>query len=520
MPFYGDPLLKPADLKNLLEVSLDSKPDEIALLCSSRAWTWRELQRDIDTLAERLAAKGFRQGERFASLMPNQGEMLIFLLSCIKLGLVAVPLNYRYTSAEIDRALEVSGAVALCVDEELREDIRSNKSVSGLSKGILIFESALENTWNFESLVDSGLPAVGPPSSDLEDCAFLFFTSGSTGEPKGVIHSQFSFGSIVASFAIALNLSRNDVVLPGASIAHVGSLSTAMAAFSVGAMVVIPQSFEGPEILSLLRSCRPTVLVMIPAAFISMERNHDAKREDFASLRLCVTGGDKFPLNLAVEFVRKTGLMIQETYGLTEAPDCLFNPSSSIEKAGSVGKVSPGYIACLRDGEGREVAPDTDGNLWLSGAPVMAGYWANSGVTRTVLENDWFDTGDIMRVDSHGYFWFRGRKKQIIVRDGSNLSPQEIEEAVMAHPAVDLAGVVGVHNDVHGEDVWAFITLKSGVTAPSVEDVIDCARERVGYKAPEVIIILDSMPLNPTGKIDRAALKKLAEEQLSIIQKK
>ncbi|WP_226647273.1 class I adenylate-forming enzyme family protein [Microbulbifer variabilis] len=520
MPIYGDPLSKSADLKNLLQAALDSKPDEIALLCGSRVWTWRELQGDVDTLAERLAEKGFHKGERFASLMPNRGEMLIFFLSCMKLGLVAVPLNYRYTSPEIDRALEVSGAVALCVGEERRENIQSSKSVGRLSKGILIFDATLENAWHFERLVGSGWQTVGFHSLSIEDCAFLFFTSGSTGEPKGVTHSQFSFGSVVASFAAALKLSHNDVVLPGASIAHVGSLSTAMAALSVGAMVVIPQSFDGREMLSVLRSHRPTVLVMIPAAFISMERDFDARREDFSSLRLCVTGGDKFPLNLATEFTCKTGLMIQETYGLTEAPDCLFNPSNSADKAGSVGKVSPGYIACLRDGEGREVLPNTDGNLWLSGAPMMTGYWANSRVTQTVLEKGWFDTGDIMRVDSEGYFWFRGRKKQIIVRDGSNLSPQEIEEAVMAHPAVDLAGAVGVHSDVHGENVWAFITLKSGAPEPSVEDVINCARRRIGYKAPEVIKILDDMPLNSTGKIDRVTLKKLAEKQLSIDRKK
>lgn len=120
-----------------------------------------------------------------------------------------------------------------------------------------------------------------------------------------------------------------------------------------------------------------------------------------------------------------------------------------------------------------------------------------------------------MRVDKDGYFWFQGRKKQIIVHDGSNIAPQDIEEAVMTHPAIDLAGVIGVHDVVHGENVWAYVTLKIDVKIPRSIDIIQHAREKVGYKAPEVVIVLDTMPINATGKIDRLALKKIAEEQLS-----
>ncbi|MEM7446085.1 MAG: AMP-binding protein, partial [Pseudomonadota bacterium] len=230
-----------------------------------------------------------------------------------------------------------------------------------------------------------------------------------------------------------------------------------------------------------------------------------------SSLRICVTGGDKFPANVAKEFADKTGVLIQETYGLTEGADCLFNQSREFSTAGSVGTVGPGYVASLRDEDGNEVPPDTDGNFWLSGAPVMTGYWQNKEATEAAFDGEWFDTGDVMRVDAEGRFWFRGRKKQIIVHDGSNIVPQEIEEAVMAHPAVDLAGVIGVRDEVHGENVWAYVTLKQGAPTPDVHDIIDTARQRVGYKAPEMIVILDEMPLNPTGKIDRVGLKKLAE---------
>jgi len=515
VPIFGPQLSRPANLTNLLLPALKSKPDEMALVSGSQVWTWRELQRDIDALTLGLVTMGLGKGDRVASLMPNRGEILIFYLACMKMGLVVVPLNYRYTTREIDYALEKSGAVSLIVGVERSGDIRASRFIGKLKKGYLSFGGVLELVPSYESLVHKKERPVKFPVSVVNDPAFLFFTSGSMGQPKGVAHSQLTFGAIVASFVAALKLTQDDIVLPGSSIAHVGSLSMALAALSVGATTLIPHSFDGEEILSLLRHGRPTILVMVPALFIAMERNPKAKREDFTSLRVCFTGGDKFPVNIAKEFTNKTGHMIQEGYGLTEAPGCLFNRSLSPDKVGSVGTVAPGYAASLRDEQGGEAALNVDGNLWLSGTPVMTGYWQNPQANREAFSDGWFDTGDVMRVDSGGCFWFRSRKKQIIVHDGSNLSPQEIEEAVMAHPSVDLAGVIGIHDDAHGESVWAYITLKKNAPKPYVDEIIRCAKERVGYKAPEVIEILDEMPINPTGKIDRGALKKLAEAQLA-----
>ncbi|MCO1336557.1 acyl--CoA ligase [Microbulbifer sp. OS29] len=514
MPIFSLQLLRPANLTNLILPALKSKPDEVALVSGSQVWTWRELQRDIDALALGLIAMGLGKGDRVASLMPNCGEILILYLACLKVGLVVVPLNYRYTPLEIDYALELSDAAVLIVSIERCEDIRLCKRVNDLKKGIVTFGDKIVNKRSFENLLYTDGQVVDVPLVDLNDSAFIFFTTGSTGKPKGVTHSQLSFGVNVASAAATFALSQEDIILPGSSLVHVMSLSPALAGLSLGAMVVVPNDFEGREILSLLRRYRPTILIMIPTPFISMVRDSSARCDDFISLRMCITGGDKLPVSLTDEFDHKTGLLIQEVYGLTEAPDCLFNQSLSSTKIGSIGTVSPGYSASLRDDKGREVPIGEDGNLWLRGVPMMTGYWRNLQATEEVFDGDWFDTGDIMRVDSEGYFWFCGRKKQIIVHDGSNLSPQEIECAIMAHPFVDLAGVVGVPDDIHGENVWAYIKLKKGVSVTSVRDVADFAIARIGYKAPIVIKILDDLPMSPIGKVDRIALRQIAEEHV------
>jgi acyl-coenzyme A synthetase/AMP-(fatty) acid ligase len=144
----------------------------------------------------------------------------------------------------------------------------------------------------------------------------------------------------------------------------------------------------------------------------------------------------------------------------------------------------------------------------------MAGYWEAPEATAEILEDAWLDSGDLASADEDGYLWFFGRKKQVIVHDGSNISPFEVEGALVDHPAVDLAGVVGVHDAVHGESVRAYVTLRPEAERPTSADLIVHCRERIGYKAPEEVVVLDEMPLNPTGKIDRVGLKKMAEVHL------
>jgi acyl-coenzyme A synthetase/AMP-(fatty) acid ligase len=162
------------------------------------------------------------------------------------------------------------------------------------------------------------------------------------------------------------------------------------------------------------------------------------------------------------------------------------------------------------------VAVEEVGRIYIKTRSRMSGYWGAPEATAEVLSDGWVDSGDLARADRDGYLWFFGRQKQTIVHDGSNVSPFEIEDALVEHPAVDLAGVVGVHDQVHGENVRAYVTLRPGAQRPAVADLIRFCRERVGYRAPEEVVILDDMPLNPTGKIDRVRLKRLAEDHLHL----
>ena len=167
----------------------------------------------------------------------------------------------------------------------------------------------------------------------------------------------------------------------------------------------------------------------------------------------------------------------------------------------------------IRDEDGKELPVGEQGRLWVKSPCSMIGYWNRPDATAETIKDGWLDTGDVMKADGDGYLWFCGRKKEIIVHDGSNICPQEVEEALLEHDAVASAGVVGIHDPVHGENVRAYITIKEGATQPTSQELIRFARARVGYKAPEEIVVLDDMPLNATGKVDRVALKRMAQER-------
>ena len=437
MPLSGPPLEEPVDLFRLLRRGLEAKPNELALVSALTRWTWRELEQTSDNLAQNLLGLGLKPGDRAASLMPNRAALLIYYLACIKAGLVATPLNYRYMPPEMDHALSISDASILFAHSERKADIAASELTGKLPLGLISFDGALGQSPSFEELVKPPARKVTLTPPNLDDPAFIFFTSGSTGKPKGATHSFRSFGWVVASVARSQALTADDILLPGCSLSHAAAPIYSFAGLAAGARVDVARTSDGDELLPLLRETRPTLLLMLPGALIALVRDHDAKPDDFRSLRFCVGTGDKVPAELEKEFTAIAGLPINEGFGMTEFGLSNCNPPSGPNKLGSVGPACAGFEQSIRDDNGEELPPGKEGSLWVKGPADMIGYWGNPKATAETLQDGWLDTGDVMRADDDGYLWFAGRKKQIIVHDSSNISPQEVEEALLAHEGVE-----------------------------------------------------------------------------------
>lgn len=510
MPFHGPSLTQPVDLGALLSRGLGAEPEGLALVSREESETWRELDRKVDRVARGLLEIGLRPGDRVASLMPNRDALLIHYLACVRAGLVITPLNYRYMAPEIDHALEVSEASILFHHAERAADLEASRQVQRLRLGVLQYAAQPECSPSYEELVRLEPEPRELPGPKPGDPAAIFFTSGSTGSPKGVTHSFESLGWMFASLIGATGLNSDDVLLPGSSFSHLGAFMFSFAALSVGARIVVPRTIDADELLPLLREHRPTVLNVLPSPLFSLVRDHGAAHEDFASLRLVRAAGDKVSSELEREFTELAGFPIDEGYGMTETGVSALSPPSAI-KPGSVGRPLPGFSFSIRDEEGNEMAPGAEGRVWVRSRSCTVGYWNKPEATREAMNDGWLDTGDLMRVDEEGYLWFCGRKKQIIVHDGSNICPQEVEEALLEHTALSGAAVVGVHDLLHGEDVRAYVSFREDAKRPTAQELIQFARARVGYKAPEEIVVLDEIPMTPTAKIDRVRLKAMAE---------
>ena len=510
MPLYGGPLDGPVQLRDMLRKGLETIPDEPALVSMGASWTWRELDEVAERLGHNLLGLGLSAGDRVASLMPNRVHLLVHYLACLRAGLVVTPLNYRYTAPEIDHALGVSEAAILLAHDDRAADLAASKLAGELPLGQIIYGGTGQSDRSFEQLLAQAPPAGGLPPPDPKAPAVIFFTSGSTGAPKGVTHSFETLGWMLACYRAVFDFSAGDIFLSGSSLSHGGGFKMSLAALASGARVDVAEGRIGDQILPLLRETRPTLIAMLPSALFALVRDHGAGRADFNSVRACLCGGDKVSGELEREFTELTGLEIREVYGMTENGCATRNPISGFNKPGSVGQASPSFTLSIRDESGAEVPTGQEGRLWFQSPCTTIGYWNNPAATKAAIKDGWFDSGDIMRVDEDGYLRFFGRKKQIIVHDGSNISPQEVEDALLEHHAVESAGVIGIHDLVHGENVRAYITLRRGARQPTAQDLIEFARARIGYKAPEEIVVLDEMPLNPTGKVDRAALKRMA----------
>jgi len=511
IPIAGPPLDGPIPVHDILKTGLETKPDAEALVSRRHRWTWRMLDDASGRLAAGYLGLGLRPGDRIASLMPNRTELIVHYVACMKCGLVAMPLNYRYMAPEIDHALRVGGPRILLAHDERREDLAASKLASELPLGRISYDdSGGSGSPNFGSLTETA-PGGELTSPKPDDPAILFFTSGSTGRPKGVCHSFETLGWIVASAVRSFDMGPDDVMLPGGSASHVGGHHLSLMTLAAAGRVVLARTFDGDEILPLLCEERPSKIWMLPSALYALVRDHHARAGDFASVKACYSGGDKVSGALEKEFTALAGVAIDEDYGMTEVGIPTVTPPAA-PKIGSVGPLAPGYRASLRDRDGREVATGVEGRLWIRFPGNMVGYWNNPAASAETVVDGWLDTGDVMNADEDGYLWFHGRQKQIIIHDGSNICPQEVEAALLEHDAVSSAAVVGVQSPLHGENVRAFVTLEAEAQPPTAQDIVRFARARVGYKAPEEIIVLERMPLNATGKLDRVTLKRWAAE--------
>ncbi|HWE52441.1 MAG TPA: AMP-binding protein [Bryobacteraceae bacterium] len=480
------------NLGDLLRARGRESASSTALFCRDRAISYAELDTSSEALAGWLLQQGLQPGDRVAIQWPNEIEAVQLYFAIFKAGLIAVPLNLRLKPGEIAWILENSGAKICFSHPMLAEGMKQ--------AAITLFTAVPEAQAGGRTL-----PAVPEDS-----VAVILYTSGSTGRPRGAVHTHRTLiettrimtGDFLATYGTGIEF-RGLIMTP---MMHASGVYMLLGSLWAGQPCVLLPLFDPAAVLDAIEKYRCAHTLTLPALMQFIVEEQERRPRDMSSLRIIFAGGDSVPVALQQRVREVLGVEMLEGLAQTETGPSISNPLSG-PKQGSIGRAVKGVEVRVVDATGKDVADGGTGELLVRSPAVCTGYWGDAAATGEAIRDGWFHTGDLVTRDPEGYFWFQGRKKEIIIRGGSNISPQEVEEALYRHPEILEAGVVGMPHAVWGEQVVAFVALRQGSTAGE-EAIRTHAREHLAdYKVPEKVHFKEVLPKGATGKVHRKALK-------------
>lgn len=485
-------------LADLPEQRAASDADAPCIRDDAGALTNAEFAERVRGAAAVLATRGIGPGGVIAVKLANRVELIVALFAAWRLGAVVTPINPALGVAETAYQVRDSGATLLVGDApdagELGQDAASTLHVGDLTDG-----GAAES-------------ATAPPSAGSavspHDVALLIYTSGTTGSPKGVMLTHANLEAMTASFIEWFALTEADHSLLVLPLFHAnGIVLGTLTPLRAGGQVTITGRFSRDRFFDDVERYRPTYFSAVPAIYALLSSLPAEVKPDTSSLRFAVCGAAPMPAELIRRIEERFGLTIVEGYGLSETTCAsTINPLNGERKPGTVGLPLPGQQIRLLAEDGADAASGEVGEVVIAGPVVMAGYLGKPEATADTIVDGWLRTGDLGRFDEGGYLLIVDRLKDMIIRGGENVYPKEIENALYLHDAVLEAAVVGAPDPVLGEVAAAFVTLREPVTVEELENI--CAEHLAAYKRPAWIRVVDSIPKNAVGKIDKRSLRR------------
>src|SRR5512136_789510 len=501
-----------------------------------------EINRDANRLGNALKGLGIGRGDRVAVQMPNCPEILSAFPAIYKIGAVVVPLNPLMRPDQAAYIYRDCGAKAIITSSDfVLRVLEAQKQTPDLQRVILTDRDDVPRTISHHKIMSTSSDTLTIEQTDNDEVAALIYTAGTTGPPKGVMHTHYSLYINALSFyeyilvhrsmTLQLNsrtldpktLKLNEVtqrvsgvnramvslgVLP---LSHSFGIAFANTGNFVGGKTILLRWWNVEEALKAIQTFRVTQMAAVPTMYIQMLEYPELDKYDLSSLEDCQCGGAALPVSAALRWREKVGVDIREGWGLTESgATTTGQPGDLPPKYGSIGRC---LLKCnsikVFDEKGQELPPGQQGEIMVKGPTLMKGYWKLPEETAKAIKDGWLYTGDLGYVDEDGYFYITGRKKDIIIRGGENVSPVEVEDILLQHPAVAEAGVVGIPDAVYGEEIKAFVVTKAGKHVSEEELIAFCKDCLPTFKSPKKVQFMKSLPRNILGKVLRAELRKL-----------
>ena len=481
-------------------------PDRLALIQENLSFTYLELEDRMNRVARGLMDRGIKPGQRVALMWPNDIRYLESMLGTMRAGAVAVPLNVKLGDDILTYVLDDSDSVAMIVSPDLETRARD---IAGRVPAIRFLVGP-------DELQESDLDFERPPYA-TDDICFQPYTSGSTGKPKGVLlthRGQIWNADIVRKTELIDETERALVAVP---VYHKNAGMTLKIHLIAGGSVVVLPAFDSAAVIAAIDKYKCTYIGGVPAMYrLLINDSESLAKHDVSSLRFATAGSADVPEDLVDAFERVFGAPIGEGYGLTEGgPDVILAPRWGIRKIGSIGPPLPDCDVRLVDPDDpeRDVAVGETGEMITRNPGVAVGYYKLPEVTARKIRDGWLHTGDLMRRDEDNYFYFVGRKDDMINVGGENVYPKEVEDILMQHPAVRDVAVVPAAHEVKGEVPVAFVVLHESGGTTEQEIKAFFLERGPAYAHPRRVHFRDALPLSGTGKLDRKTLQELAASE-------
>ncbi|MGF6950639.1 long-chain acyl-CoA synthetase [Neobacillus sp. B4I6] len=499
-------------LKDLLETNIAEYGEYPFLFYKEKTFTNIETKQFSDQFACGLRNLGIAKGDRVIVCMPNCPEVLFAYQGITRAGATIVPVMFTLHPKELHYIARNSGAKAVITSSAVRNNVES--SFEGLPAKPQLIVVDLPSDERAKNFYDVFVPAENQlvDGVNSDDTAVILYTSGTTGNPKGVLLTHKNLYSNAENSAKHNETERGTTlgVLP---LAHVYGLTISNICFLTGSSIVIFSSFDTQEVFKAIERHQVKTFSAVPAMIHALVSYPHADQYNTSSLESVGSGSAPLPVALLHAFEQKFGAKVYEGYGLSEAAPVVTAHRKGIEiKPGSVGIPIPGVELKIVDENGKEVQAGEVGELIVRGDSVTPGYYQNSEETSRVLKGSWLFTGDMARIDDDGYVYIVDRKKDLIIRGGFNVYPRDVEEILNAHEQVFEAAVVGVPDERMGEEMVACVVKKPGAKVTEEDLIHYCQDHLAKNKTPRRIVFLEALPRNGVGKILKTHLRKRASE--------
>ena len=498
------------NLANILETHPASST---AIISRGEVFSYGLLREKVAAMRGALDGLGIGKGDRVALLCGNTLEFVVSYFACLGRGIVCVPLNPTAPAPELQRELAVVGARAVVVAPSAVGGWSSvDRSALPNLVHVIAATGELQGALHFADLT-AHVPA---PVIELEpdDLAIMLFTSGTAGSPKAAMLSHENLKSNLDQLSKVRRLDGTDVVYGVLPLFHIFGLNVVLAySLMRGSAIVLVERFDPMTAVETIRDRKITLIPGAPPLWMAFEQMPNLPRDTFASVRTALTGASKMPEHTTRSLHERFGLLVTEGYGLTECSPVVTTTTDvdkdvALQKIGSIGRVLPGVEVRVVDENGENVLSGDSGEIWVRGPNVFRGYFEDPEATARALTADgWLRTGDVAVVDDDGFLYLVDRAKDLIIVSGFNVYPAEVEEAILEHPAVAQAAVVGVEHPHTGEAVRAYAVLKTGHSLDE-DALIDHCRSRLArYKCPTKVLFVQQLPVGGTGKVLRRQLR-------------